>query len=312
MEENKSSKTAQMTAYFRWHHYRYDAPHIFADALAGAILSEGEKEEIEAMLFAALQQHNPAGAAKFADRKAAIAWMMQTGASTPVVLARARYAEEMLSGAIEAGASQYVILGAGLDTFAFRRPELLERLDVFDVDHPASQEHKRRRIRELGWRSHPNLHFVPVDFSRDRLGAKLRRSGFQAERQSFFSWLGVTYYLSAAEVRDTLREVAATASPGSALVFDYLDHGAYEREKASPRVVRMLSSVESIGEPMRSGFDGHALAGELDGCGLELQENLGPYDIHYRYFIGRTDYHRACEHVHFACATVRERSGRSR
>ena len=115
----------------------------------------------------------------------------------------------------------------------------------------------------------------------------------------------MSYYLKIDEVKATLRQIALIASPKSTLVFDYLDSAAYQTEKAAPRVVRMLASVREIGEPMLSGFDAHVLADELAGCGFELHENLGPCDIHLRYFMGRTDLHRACEHVHFARAEVK-------
>jgi methyltransferase (TIGR00027 family) len=305
VDNNQASKTAQMTAYCRWHHTRHDSSLIFEDHLAGEILSDQGRDDIESLLLTGLERFNPTSAAAFPDRQSAIAWMMQAGASSSIVLSRARYAEEMLERAIAAGASQYVILGAGLDTFAFRRPELLGRISVFEVDHPASQEYKRRRIRELGWECPANLHFVAVDFARNSLSAELERSAFDPDRQAFFSWLGVSYYLNSDQVMATLRQIPLIAPPGSSLVFDYLDTAAYLSGKAAPRVVRMLASVREIGEPMLSGFDAYVLADELAGCGFELQENLGPCDIQLRYFMGRTDHHRACEHVHFALATVK-------
>lgn len=304
MDDNQASITAQMTAYCRWYHTRHDSPRIFEDHLAGQILGDEGREGIQFLLLAALERFNPAGATAFSDRKTAIAWIMQAGASSPIVLARARYAEEMLEQAIAAGASQYVILGAGLDTFAFRCPEQMSRITVFEVDHPASQEYKSRRIRKLGWECPPNLHFVAVDFTRNTLSAELERSGFDPNVQTFFSWLGVSYYLEIEEVKATLRQIALIASTGSVLVFDYLDNAAYQSVKAAPRVVRMLAGVKEIGEPMLSGFDAHELADELAGCGFELHENLGPCDIQLRYFLGRTDHYRACEHVHFARAVV--------
>lgn len=304
MDDNQGSITAQLTAYCRWHHTRHDSSRIFEDHLAGHILAVEGRERIESLLLAALERFNPVSAAAFSDPKSAIAWIMQAGASSPIVLARARYAEEMLEQAIATGVRQYVILGAGLDTFAFRCTEQMSRITVFEVDHPASQEYKTRRIRELGWECPANLYFVAVDFARNTLSAELERSGFDPNVQTFFSWLGVSYYLEIEEVRATLRQIALIAPPGSVLVFDYLDSVAYQPDKAAPRVVRMLASVKEIGEPMLSGFDAHGLADELVGCGLELHENLGPCDIQLRYFMGRTDHYRACEHVHFARAVV--------
>jgi methyltransferase (TIGR00027 family) len=304
MEENQASITAQMTAYCRWHHAHYDTPLIFADRLAGQILGAEGQQAIESLLLRSLARFNPAGASAFVDRQSALAWLMQAGAASPIVLARARYAEEALDRAIASGVNQYVILGAGLDTFAFRHPELLEKITVFEVDHPASQAFKRQRITDLGWPCPENLHFVAMDFAAESLAGALRRVPFNPAEKSFFSWLGVSYYLGIDEVRATLRQVAQLAPPGSELVFDYLDTAAYQWNKAAPRVVRMLGSVKEIGEPMVSSFDAHELVAEMAGCGFAVVENLGPFDIQRRYFMGRIDHHRACEHAHFARTTT--------
>ena len=300
MQDHQASQTARMTAYCRWHHASYDTPLIFADRLAGEMLGPEGRSEVEGLLLGSLARFNPVGAASFPDRAAALAWLMQAIASSAIVLPRARYAEDELERAIAAGVRQYVILGAGLDTFAFRRPDLLEKLSVFEVDHPASQAVKRSRIAELGWHSPDNLHFVAMDFVRDSLADAFMRVPFDPGEQTFCSWLGVSYYLDSNAVRATLRQIARIIPPGSELVFDYLDLAAFRPATASPRVVRMLTSVSEIGEPMLSGFDANALATELADLGLTLLEHLGPCDIHRRYFLGRTDHHRACEHVHLA------------
>lgn len=304
MDSNQASITAMMTAYNRWHHVTYDSQHIFSDQLAGEILGADGIASIENLMFNNLERVNPIGAASFANRQEAINWLMQTGAATPIVLARASFAEELLENKIAEGVTQYVILGAGLDTFAFRRPDLMGQLHVFEVDHPASQDHKRQRIRELAWSCPPSLHFVPVDFTRDDLGTALRGAGLLPDRKTFFSWLGVSYYLQVEEVMATLRLIARLALEGSSLVFDYLDIGAYQTHKAAPRVVRMLGSVREIGEPMLSGFDADHLQAELDCNDFKLIGQLGPSAIQQRWFMGRTDYLRACEHVHFVHAVV--------
>lgn len=304
MNDDQASITAQMTAYCRWHHAQYDAPLIFEDRLAGHILGQEGQDFIESLLLGSLERNNPASAAAFPDRWSAISWLMQAGAGAPIALARARYAEEELEQGITAGVSQYVILGAGLDTFAFRRPDLMAKLTVFEADHPASQNYKLDRIRGLGWECPANLHFVALDFARNSLAEELERSEFDSDRKTFFSWLGVSYYLGIDMVRATLRQIAQIAPPGSALVFDYLDSAAYRPDTAASRVVRMLSSVLEIGEPMLSGFDARNLGDELACCGITLKENLGPSEINRRYFHGRTDHYRACEHAHFALVAV--------
>lgn len=305
MENDQISRTAQITAYCRGHHAEHDHPKIFDDFLANSLLTEEEHESIERQMMTALRTFNPVAAASFSDQKSAISWIMQAGASSSIALSRARYTEERLEEAVDQGVCQYVILGAGLDTFAFRRPELMERLKVFELDHPATQSYKRHRLLQLGWEHPARLHFIPVDFTNGELAAALAASDFDPQAPTFFSWLGVTYYLQREVVFATLQAIAEIAPKGSSLVFDYLDTEAFISVKASPRVVRMLMSVRDLGEPMQAGFEPLTLADELANAGLELIEDLCPADIHSRYFLGRTDHFRACEHTHFANARVK-------
>ena len=136
------------------------------------------------------------------------------------VISRARYTEETLEKAVRQGVKQYVILGAGMDTFAFRRPEMLEELEVFEVDHPATQEFKLNRLTELGWKHPAKLHFIPIDFTKESLVTALTRSSsYDPNVKSFFSWLGVTPYLTQEEVFATLRSIAEVAPAGSTSSF---------------------------------------------------------------------------------------------
>ena len=159
---------------------------------------------------------------------------MQSNGAPAIVFSRARYTEDILEAAVrQQEVEQYVILGAGLDTFALRRPDLVARLQVFEVDHPGTQAHKRRRLREAG-REHPaQLHFVAVDFSRDNLAKALKSSAYDPQASSFFSWLGATYYLTRDAAWATLRAIAQVAPPGSTVVFDYLDSEAFVPERAA-------------------------------------------------------------------------------
>jgi methyltransferase (TIGR00027 family) len=222
----------------------------------------------------------------------------------PVTLSRSRYTEDSLAAAFEQGVEQHVILGAGLETFAFRQPDMMRRLHVFEVDHPATQAFKQQRLAELGWELPAHLHFVPADFSQEGLATALHRSPYDRQKPTFFSWLGVTYYLTPAAVSDTWREIAGLAPAGSALIFDYLDADAFVPEKAARRVQKMQEIVRNIGEPMKAAYDPARLGAELEQAGLRLQEDLDPAQIQVRYFSGRTDGYRAFEHFHFARTAV--------
>lgn len=300
----KASRTALFTAYFRGYHSTHDHPKIFDDSLAFSLLTEDERREIEDSFRRGQATIDPVRAASFPDREAAIRSIMQRIASFPIVLGRARYAEDLLATAVAEGVRQYVILGAGMDSFAFRCPELAAKLRVYEIDHPAMQTFKRNRLRELGWDTPENLHFIPVDFATGNLSEALDTSSYERDMPTFFSWLGVTYYLSRESVFSNFSSISQVASKGSMIVFDYLDSDAFIPEKTSPRIHHMLAAVKEAGEPMLSGFDPLKLANELKQYGVHVREDMGPVEIQQRYFLGRTDDYRASEYVHYACAVV--------
>src|SRR5215468_2989961 len=117
---------------------------------------------------------------------------------------RSRVTEDRLQSCVQQGVSQYVILGAGLDSFAYRRPASLEHVSVFEVDHHASQEWKRHKLEQLGIKVPENVHFVPVDFETENLVEKLNQSAIDPGLPTFFSWLGVTHYLTKKATQETL------------------------------------------------------------------------------------------------------------
>jgi methyltransferase (TIGR00027 family) len=303
MDGSKGSLSALFSAFARAYHARYDSPKIFNDSLAEQLFAPEEFATFERNLAEALKFFNPQAAAARPDPQAALAWVMQRGVA-PITLSRARYAEDLLETAIQQGVTQYVILGAGLDTLAFRRPDLLDCLDVFEVDHPATQADKQRRIARAGWSVPKRLHFVPVDFAEGDLPAALRQSSLDPRALTFFSWLGVTYYLAREVVFDTLRSLASLAPDGSLVVFDYLDAEAFIPGKAPRLVQLMLTAADRCGEPMQTGIDPSLLAPALAGVGLTLFEQLSPEEIQARYFRKRHDDYRAFAHVHFAAAAI--------
>jgi len=305
MEAKQFSKTAIGTAFMRAYHATHDQPKIFDDFLAHRLISEEGHRRFTARHLEMFQRLDPEWAASCPDQATALACWMQTFAPLPVVLGRARYAEDILEEAVrQREVQQYVILGAGMDTFAFRRPDLLEWLQVFEVDHPATQAYKRHRLLEIGREPPAQLHFIPVDFSQENLAAALRRSLYDPQAQSFFSWLGVTYYLTSEAVCGTWRAIAEVAPADSEVVFDYLDTDAFVPGRVANRVQIMMDAVRQVGEPMITGFDPARLAADLAPLGLSLREDLGPSDIEARFFAGRPDDYHASEHVHFAWAVV--------
>ncbi len=298
MQENQVSLTAIMTAYIRAHHAMNDTPKIFDDFLAYRLIPEERRALIEQNLTSALQLNNPERTASCSGQTPTLTSFMQA-MGLPNVLSRARYTEDNLEKAVKQGVRQYVILGAGMDTFVFRRPDLLDQLQVFEVDHPATQAFKHNRLAELNWELPKNLHFIPIDFTKESLASALTRSSYNPQARSFFSWLGVTMYLTRNEVFSTLRSITDIAPAGSTVIFDY-----FAPEKAAPQTQEILENLQKIGEPIKTNFDPSTLVLDLESSGFRLHENLSPSDIQERYFQGRTDGYYACEHVHFARAVV--------
>src|SRR5262249_11949623 len=204
-------------------------------------------------------------------------------------LIRARYTEEKLDGAIRAGIDQYVILGAGLDSFAWRRPDVAGRLTVFEIDHPDSQSAKRRRLRERGIAVPDNLEFIPVDLGRETVAAALARSRYDPGRRAFFSMLGTAQYISREALATTLRSVASFAAPGSELVLSYIQ----PRHLVDPVHLREhdrgIRASARQGEPFVSFYDPLAFPQEVCALGYELLENFLPDEQARRHLAGRTD-----------------------
>jgi methyltransferase (TIGR00027 family) len=304
MEDNQMLSTAPLLTYFRAYHAAHDAPKIFDDFLAYNLLTVQERDCFDRQFSEAVRIIDPAHAASCTDQETALAWFMTAIAPLSLAISRARYAEELLEKAVREGVRQYVILGAGMDTFAFRCPDLATQLQVYEVDHSATQAYKRSRLVEAGWEQPVQLHFIPVDFSRESPAAALASSSYDPEVPSFFSWLGVTYYLDRDAVSDTLRGIAEVAHPGSKVVFDYLDNDAFIPGRTARRVQIGMEYMRKMGKPMITGLAPSALAADLARLGLCLREHLSPADIEERYFSGRTDGYHAYEHMHLAEAVV--------
>jgi methyltransferase (TIGR00027 family) len=203
---------------------------------------------------------------------------------TSWVAVRARFTEDMLIRALGDGIGQYVLLGAGLDSFAHRRPDLMQRLRVYEVDHPLSQQWKRARLDELGLQRPPALTFVPVDFERDTLAQALVAAGADITTPAFFSWIGVTNYLTADAVRSMLRAVASFA-PGSHIVLSYdLPREAVPKPGLYDFLRRRAAG---FGEPFLSVFTPAQIDALLRECGFGGMTHFGPADAIREYFAAR-------------------------
>jgi methyltransferase (TIGR00027 family) len=220
---------------------------------------------------------------------------------------RQRYVEDALGEAIARGVRQYVILGAGLDAFAYQPSALASVVRIFEVDHPTTQQWKRARLQGLRVPLPNNLRFIPLDFEQQSLAEGLRGGGHQPELPTFVSWLGVTQYLTEAAVFETLRYVASLA-PGSEIVFQYVVPES-RLDDESRRVFAMFQETAAAGgEPWVSLFESTALAARMHELGFTQVCDFGPEDANARYFAARTDGLRASPLHHL----MRGQVGRAR
>ena len=224
MANRNPISTALMPAFMRGFHAVHDNPKIFNDTLAYELLPEEVKAGLKKHLSESAAQMAPEQASGCIDDEDAFHLAVRTVAGP--MLARARFVEDRIEEAIEKGISQYVILGAGLDTFAYRRFDLAERLQVFELDLPAAQEIKQQRLAQLNLPKPHNLHFIQVDFMQQSLSSVLTGAEYNPGQLSFFSWMGVTQYLPLEAVWATLKDITSISVAGSEIVFDYYDKSA--------------------------------------------------------------------------------------
>ena len=217
------------------------------------------------------------------------------------LVARSRFVEDELSSCVAAGVRQYVVVGAGLDTFAYRNPYHDEGLRVFEVDHPGTQRWKRQLLAEAGMAEPASLTFVAADFEHEELASALHQAGFRADQAACVSWMGVTMYLTADAVAATLRTVAGFAA-GSRLCFDY--RVPVTMLNPVERVINevMAQRLATLGEPWLSTFDPAQLRRQLLELGFSAAENATPEELNGRYFARRKDGLRTGGGVHIMCA----------
>jgi methyltransferase (TIGR00027 family) len=198
---------------------------------------------------------------------------------------RSRYAEDRL---MQGSFTQYVMLGAGLDSFAWRRPDLLGELRVFEVDHPASQAWKRQRVAELGLPTSENHVFAPVDFEVQSLRDGLDAVGFDWTQPTMFSWLGVIVYLSMDAVEATFRTVAACRS-GSEVAFEYVLTEEFVEDIGREYKAIFSPLVGSLGEPAQTEWPPTEAERVVTSCGLRVADHPSRDELVSRYFADRTD-----------------------
>ncbi|MCO4850981.1 class I SAM-dependent methyltransferase [Bacillus vallismortis] len=298
MRKNESSLTSLISAYARAYHSRYDTSLIFDDFIAKDLINEEEFTNISENMIQGISFFNKEIADRLQhDPEEILKWVTQVQLS-PTPLARASYCEKVLHNELMLGAKQYVILGAGLDTFCFRHPELENTLQVFEVDHPATQQFKKSKLKETKLTIPDFLHFVPMDFTKTFSYQPLINEGFE-NIKTFFSLLGVSYYITKEENASLITQLFSHVPSGSSIVFDYADETLFTAKGKSNRVEHMVKMAAASGEPMTSCFTYQEMEQMLESAGLLIYEHLTPNDIHDLFFDNRTDDLSAFETIHY-------------
>jgi methyltransferase (TIGR00027 family) len=268
MIEARPSATALRVAMRRAAHQFLDVPTVFDDPLALRIL--GEKSALELRSSTATLQDAAARSLR------------------AFLVARSRFAEDELARAVGHGATQYVILGAGLDTFAYHNPYLEPALRVFEVDFPATQLWKQRLLADAAITVPSSVTYAPVDFEHQTLADGLAQAGFDSQKITFFSWLGVTPYLTRDAVMSTFNFIVKRP-PGVGVVFDYAVPRSSLPEDSQLAFDALACRVAAAGEPFQTFFDPQELAADLQRTGFRHLEDLDANEINSRYFSDRAD-----------------------
>ena len=270
----KPSKTAELVAAVRAYHLKCARPPIFIDQFATALCGKFLHTVVSNRL---------------------LAWFMVDillRTLKPLIMApivRARFCEDRVEQSTAEGIQQYVIIGAGYDSFAMRRTDLANKLTVFELDQTATQQEKRLRMKESGIPEPENVRFISADLNKEDMFEVLVQSGFDASKPAIFSWFGVTYYLPLDTVKETLLKVAENAAPGSEFLFDYLTKLSSTPEQWQKIQTKLADSVAAKGEPLITGLDPDQVEPFVRECGFVEVENPQISEIEKRYFSDRAD-----------------------
>jgi methyltransferase (TIGR00027 family) len=284
MKQNGHSLTAHKVAMMRAAHQIFDNPKIFDDPIALSIVGTQSASEI----YAEKRKY-----------KTRLHSYLRA-----IVVARSKFVEDELPDAIKHGIHQYVILGAGLDTFAYRNPYSASELKIFEVDYSATQDWKCQQLNTAKIPLPETLTFVPIDFESQSLAGQLREAGFRTDEPSFFSWLGVTMYLTRETMMKTMKYISSSTPPSSRIVFDYTIVPASQNFLRRLVFYSLARKLAKIGEPWKSFYDPKSLIMDLKSIGFTQAEDISPEKINEQFFKNRSDKLRVGNFGHLMKAQI--------
>lgn len=263
--------TAKISAFSRAYHSKKVGEKIFDDTVAEKLLGEGYNEVAEAMLKGAdffLPGNN-----SDSDEKLRL---IVDKVLSPLPLSRAAWAENALENELRFGTSRYLILGAGYDTFAYRRAELANRLAVFEADTREMSLFKQERLKMAGIDTPPNVHFVGADFTKERIDDCLKAAGFNVTERSFCSMLGLVHYLPEQALGQVFFQLSELLCTGSTVAFDYPTLEISESSQAK--------LAQGAGQEMKHGYSYARIEKMLEEAGFLIYEHLTPSQVTERFF----------------------------
>jgi len=262
MQTGRASRTALRVAIRRAAHQVIDRPRVLDDPIAVPLIGPGFERDMERAMHPVARDFRL------------------------FMASRSRYTEDRLAAAVASGVAQYVVLGAGLDTFAYRNP--FPSLRVFEIDFPATQQWKHEMLADAKIAIPDNLTYVPLDFEHHTLAEGLAEAGFEAGAPAFFGWLGVVPYLTREAFRATLAAIGGLPT-GTGVSFDYVFSPDTLSQKRRQIFDTLAKRVEAAGEPFRLFFAPEELEGELRGAGFKRIEQVDSDGLNELYFKDRAD-----------------------
>lgn len=301
MIDTQESITAKLCSFARAYHSNFGRQKIFDDYLAYDLMGKEEYEEIGQLI------ENDFEISAFDTNRTfngALVYPKLDRYITPIPLSRIAFAEKELNRfARENGRCQYVICGAGMDTFAFRNEN--PDIQIFELDHPDTQRYKLDKIKGLEWNVPENVRHVPIDFSTDDMTEVLKNAGFDENVPAFFAILGVTYYLTLPVFEQTIEKISRISGIGNRLVFDFPDETTFD-ENGAERVYHLTQITAKLGETMQHGFFVSEIRQALLQHGFSIDIHETPETIQKRFFEDRADGQTAFENIHFILAEKKE------
>lgn len=297
MIAGEASVTAKICAFARAHHAMNTKQPIYNDYLAYDLLGEKEYQIVKGNIVKLLSDRS--WEIPFHDTWDGFINQF----ISPIIISRSEYTRIQLKSFVKDDQEeyQYVICGAGLDSFAFRNTN--KNLKIFELDHPDTQEYKKHRIAELGWQLPAQVQYLSIDFEKQSMEEVLLGKGFDPTKKTLFAILGVTYYLSLETFSHTLSSIAKLSeNKETQIVFDYPDKDIVRRGRTNPRMAALIDFTSQLGEVMQGGMNFKELSEELNKVGFYIKEYENPQVIQERYFENRDDELQAYENIAFMTA----------